>query len=69
MRPIKNYGDLPKLSNTLKERRLRFIGHVWRETDETASLWEPTQGNRKPGRPRYTYVDVTDDTGLDKKFP
>ena len=22
------YGDLLKLSNTLKERRLRFIGHV-----------------------------------------
>ena len=37
------YGDLPKLSSTSKERWLRFIGHVWRKTDETAQkllLWE-----------------------------
>ena len=64
------YGDLPKLSDTLKERRLRFIGHVWRKTDETAQklpLWEPTQGKRKQGRPTYTYVDqLRDDTGLEK---
>ena len=63
------YRELPKLSNTLKVRRLRFIGHVWRKTDEIAQkllLWEPTQGMRKPGRPRYTYVDqLRDDTGLE----
>ena len=64
------YGDLPKLSTTLKERRLRFIGNVWRKTDETAQkllLWEPTHGKRKQGRPRYTCVDqLRDDTGLEK---
>ena len=64
------YGDLPKLSSTLKERRLRFIGHVWSRTDETAQkllLWEPTQGKRKPGKPTYTYVDqLRDDAGLEK---
>ena len=63
-------GDLPKLSSTLKERRLRFIGHVWRTTDETAQkllLGEPAQRKSKPGRPIYTYVDqLRDDTGLER---
>ena len=26
------YGNLPKITDALKERRLRFIGHVWRKT-------------------------------------
>ena len=33
---IELYGNLPKITDTLKERRLRFIGHVWRKTDEAA---------------------------------
>ena len=68
---IELYGNLPKITDTLKERRLRFIGHVWRKTDETAQkllLWEPTQGKRKRGRPRYSYVDqLRDNTSFEKK--
>ena len=64
------YRDVLKLSNTLRERRLRFIGHVCRKTDETAQnllLWEPEQGKRKPGRPRYNDVgQLSDDTSLKK---
>ena len=54
--------------NTVKHR---YIGHVWRKTDETAQkllLWEPMQGKRKRGRPRYSYVDqLRDNTGFEKK--
>ena len=64
------YGDLPKISDTLKERRLRFIGHVWRKNDEIVQkllLWEPAQGKGKSDRPKYTYVDQPrGDTGLEK---
>ena len=67
---IELYGRLGKLSTTLMNRRLRFIGHIWRKKDEIAHkflLWEPVHGSRKVGRPRYTYVDqLRDDTGLEK---
>ena len=67
---IEHYGNLPKLSNSLRERRRRFKGHVWSKTEETAQkllLWEPAKGKRKPGRPGYNYVDqLKDDTGLEQ---
>ena len=62
------YGKLPKVTDTLKIRRLRFIGHSWRRKDEVISkllLWEPKHGSRKRGRPASTYVDqLRNDTGL-----
>ena len=52
----------------LKERRLRFIGHMWRRKEELVSqllMWEPKDGRRKRGRPKITYIDqLRNDTGL-----
>ena len=48
------YGNLPKITDTLTIRRLRFIGHCWRKKDEVISdllFWEPKHGARKRGRP------------------
>ena len=64
------YGELPLVSDTLKLRRLRFIGHCWRRKDETVHqllLWEPPHGRRSRGRPCFTYIDqLAEDTGLEK---
>ena len=63
------YGDLPKLSQKIRERRTRFAGHSYRSKNEPVAKlihWTPKHGNRKPGRPPLTYVDVLkQDTGLD----
>ena len=62
------YGNLPKITDTLTIRRLRFLGHCWRKKDEVISdllRWEPKHGARKRGRPATTYVDqLRNDTGL-----
>ncbi|XP_068742164.1 uncharacterized protein [Montipora capricornis] len=62
------YGILPKITDTLKIRRLCFIGHCSRRKDELVRellLWEPKHGARKRGRPATTYVDqLRNDTGL-----
>ena len=62
------YGNLSNISSVLQERRLRFIGHMWRRKEEIVSqtlLWEPRQGVRKKGRPALTFVDqLRKDTGL-----
>ena len=63
------YGSLNKLSDVLRVRRLRFIGHMWRRKDELVCkllMWEPKQGRRKRGRPAMTYIDqLMNDTGLE----
>ena len=41
------YGSLPKLSEKLKQCRLRFAGHCYRHSEEAVSrlvLWTPTHG-------------------------
>ncbi len=57
------YGELPRLSNKLRSRRLQFAAK-----DEAVSkviLWIPTHGQRARGRPATTYVDLlSTDTGL-----
>ena len=43
----KLYGKLPRVSETLQIRRLRFIGDCWRRNDETIFnllLWEAIHG-------------------------
>ena len=55
------YQELPQLSQTIAEKRMRLSGHCVRHTDEIAHhlvLWEPTQGKRSRGRQAVTYVDV-----------
>ena len=62
------YGNLKRITETLRYRRLKFIGHMWRRKSELVSkvlLWEPKQGKRKKGRPAMTYIDqLREDTGL-----
>ena len=62
------YGNLPKITETLRIRRLKFIGHSWRSKNELISkllLWEPKQGRQNVGRPSRTYIDqLRNDTGL-----
>ena len=54
------YGNIPKLSNSIKSQRLRFSGHCWRARTELASdllLWTPKHGKAKSVRPKKTFVD------------
>ena len=64
------YGVLKSITSVFRERRLMFVGHIWRKRDEMANqllLWEPRYGKRRPGRPALTYVDQLEkDTGLTK---
>ena len=54
----------------VRERRMRFAGHCWRNKEELASdvlLWQPTHGHTAVGRPAKTYVDqLQEDAGLQK---
>ena len=63
------YGNLPPVSNKIKQRRLRLSGHLIRHEEEIANklvMWEPTtQGRANRGRRKTTYVDqLKRDTGL-----
>ena len=62
------YGNLSKVSQLVRERRLRFAGHCYRAKDECISdllLWRPKHGRRSVGRPAKTYVDLLEeDTGF-----
>ena len=54
------YGDLPRITDKIRERRLRFAGHYCRFKEEPVSRilnLNPTHGKRKPGRPNLTYID------------
>ena len=65
------YGNLPKVTDTIKERRLRFSGHCMRRKEEVIHkllLWEPSHGRRGRGRPPRTFINqLCDDTGLEKE--
>ena len=62
------YNDLPKITETIRYRRLKFSGHIWRHDEEIAHnllFWMPTNGKNKRGRPQKTYIDqLIEDTGL-----
>ena len=61
------YGHLPPITVSIRERRLRFVGHCWRSKEEVVSkvlLWKPKHGTTSSGRPTRTYIDqLADDTG------
>ena len=63
------YGNLPKVSQKVRERRMRLAGHCVRHPEEPASqlvLWQPTEGKRSRGKPATTYIDnLLADSGLD----
>ena len=58
------YGSLPRVTETIRARRLRLAGHCARHSEdkeETVSkvlLWEPQHGHPNRGRPRTTYIDT-----------
>ena len=62
------YGNLPRATMKVQERRMRFAGHLHRHPELTANrllLWEPKHGVRDRGRPAMSYVDnLRKDTGL-----
>ena len=52
------YGKIPKITDTIREQRLRFSGHCWRSQNEVVSdVWLPIHGRRSRGRPVKTFVD------------
>ena len=57
---VELYGNIPRVTTTIREQRLRFAGHCWRSKNEICSevlLWEPLHGRRSCGRPKKTYID------------
>ena len=66
---VELYGDLPKVSDKVRQQRMRISGHCVRHKEEIASqlvLWQPTGHRRKRGRRAMTYIDVLmDDTGME----
>ena len=54
------YGKIPKITDTIREQRLRFSGHCWRSKNEVVSdvlLWLPIHVHRSRGHPVKTFVD------------
>ena len=51
-----------KMEDIVRERRLRWLGHVLRmdnsRTAHQATQWELRRYKRKPGRPRKNWVEV-----------
>ena len=46
----KLYGDLPKVTTKIRQRRMRLAGHCVRHPEEMAHklvLWEPTEGKKE----------------------
>ena len=61
IRNVDLYGDLPRVTDKVRGRRMRLAGHCVRHPELEASkltLWEPTQGKARRGKRRTTYVDV-----------
>ena len=62
------YQNIPRVSDTVRARRLRLAGHIQRHPELTAHqllFWEPDRGNRSRGRPHKTFLkQLRDDTGL-----
>ena len=60
------YGDLPRVSQLIKARRLQFAGHCFRASKEVVSsfiLWKPKPNGRR--RNGLTYPDVLSrDSGI-----
>ena len=55
------YGDLKTASETIRERRMRLAGHVFRDDRSPAHqivIWLPLHGAPNRGRPDTTLVDT-----------
>ena len=54
------YSNIPPVSSTIRDRRLRFAGYRFRSKREFASglvLWQPLHSLRTLGRPIKTFAD------------
>ena len=61
MRNTELYRDIDRVGDKVAARRMRMAGHCYRHKELPASdliLWEPSQGTRRRGRRKRTYVDV-----------
>ena len=60
------YGQIPKLSTIIKQRRLAVAGHIARHNKPAKTmLFGPPEECRRKGRPSITLKDVLQkDTGL-----
>ena len=62
------YAGLPRISTTIRERRLRFSRHYWGSINEVSNdlvLWEPKHGKRSVGGQACSFVDPLEtDTGV-----
>ena len=65
------YGNIPPLSEKIKERRLRLAGHCLRHPELPANkviMWEPTHDRRGPRRPTKTMLKtLIEDAGVINK--
>ena len=70
MTNVELYGDLPKVSQKIRVRRLKLSGRWVRHLEELASnliLWQPSLGWAKGGRKKTTYVDnLLQDTNIQR---
>ena len=61
------YGHLPPVTKTIKNRRIRHVGHCWISRDELISdvlPWITSQRWAKAGRPARTFIQqLCADTG------
>ena len=64
------YGDIPPLSSTIRQRRMRFAGHCFRAGDQPVSklvFWSP-KGKRSRGPGLKTYPKMlAEDTGVNSE--
>ena len=61
MRNEELYGNLPKVSTKIQQRRMRLAGYCVRHEEEIANklvLWEPTEGESSRGRRKATFIDT-----------
>ena len=65
------YGKLPKISEKIRKRRLKFAGHCMRHPELAASslvLWQPSHGQASRGRALTNFVEnLCKDTSLTRE--
>ena len=55
------FGNIPKPSVMIANRRMRMAGHIARHDDLLANQllsWDQQHGYRGPGRPHLTFIDM-----------
>ena len=57
----KLYRGMPKISEIIKQRRMRLAGHCVKHPEEVAHhliIWTPKQGTRTRGRQSKTFIET-----------